>query len=197
MNPFTITDEDVRDLGAAMERRFGSRIRSKVDSRLMRVIGWLLQLKGIVQADRFATDCTTTIARTIYTPYALGDPTVDLFGQVCTLAHEHQHVVDRGWRMYLGYLCNRRTRAWYEARAYAVGCEVEMAGGWAVDVDAIVRRVDVYGFDEAALGVFARELRTAWNVIREEGPISEVGRWTVGWLKQRESDKLTKEVGDV
>jgi hypothetical protein len=116
-----------------MQKEFGFTVVQKDDSELMKVVGTLLDIFGVQDKEQFMKDFVTTIGKTIYPCFKIGEPTHDdrwsLWAQVRVCVHECQHVVQggrEGWATFDSrYVTSSSFRAGYEAEAYGADMEME------------------------------------------------------------------------
>lgn len=193
MQTYTLTPADVVAVWAATSEAFDSRFAGKGDSELMKRAAFLLQLAGVLDAERFLERFATTIGSRIYLPWvpgAVGPGVPSLWSQVDTCVHEHVHVEQ--WRRDPAEFVYRYTqpdgRALLEADA--IGAELEVQW-WRGDEDLnghILRAVD--GLKAYALGVLdraiAREaLLMRAEMIRQGGRLSPVADCVARFLEVR------------
>jgi len=105
----TPTVELVQGLWDHMEDHCGTR-RARKTAVEMQLVGGFLDAIGILDAEDFLSRYTTTIGRTIYTPWEVG--VGDLASQMLICVHEHQHVHQ--------YLKGGVTFAWEEVQSRGV-----------------------------------------------------------------------------
>ena len=127
-----ITSNQVKDFWSFMMKEFGAKVEQKNDAMLMKVAAEFLESLHIQSKDDFMKHFVTTIGKTIYIPFVIGDLGLDdrwpLWNQVRVCVHECQHVVQgerEGWAAFGSkYLTSSSYRAGYEAEAF--GCDMEM-----------------------------------------------------------------------
>ena len=132
-----LTKENTIGLWEHLQEEFGSDIKSKPDSDMMKSIGPILDAMGIMDQDVFMKRYTTTIFETIYIPFTLGDTAATperphgypLFNQARLAVHEHMHVRQyqrEGAVKFCGsYLLQKSARAHWEAEALLTGLEIQ------------------------------------------------------------------------
>ena len=136
-----ITPALIRTLWTYLSEEFNSEIAPKQQSKLMTAAGSFLDTLGVLDKQKFLDNYVTTIHRTIYTPFEIGDPTTwSLRSQMRLAVHEHQHIVqgDReGWLSFdARYLASRTARAAYEAEAFGAEMELEVYLDATIDLPA-------------------------------------------------------------
>lgn len=123
-----LTSEVVKQLWAHMCDRYGTAVVRKQES-------WLMRLAArVLSTPRFLDAYVTTLGKTIYVPFKIGEESDDwsLVAQAAVCAHEHQHIVQQrrdgfwySWR----YAANSGARAGYETEAYRATLEMKYALG--------------------------------------------------------------------
>lgn len=119
-----VTPQLVQNVWTYLGKVYDTHVIDKSDSTEMALVGTFLSKLGIQDKDIFMKKYTTTIGRSIYTPFTVGVPTADypLMGQIIVAAHEHQHVVQSSsegdFSFTMNYLLKPDMRAKYEAEAY-------------------------------------------------------------------------------
>jgi hypothetical protein len=184
-----LTPALVIDLYGYMSGVYHSKVVPKGTSGAMKAAGWALDLMGIQDAQTFATRYTTTIGRTIYLPYALGETqdSAVLAKQIGTCVHEHQHVEqydNGGWRWQWAYLTDPSARARYEAEAYAT--DIEMAfwyNGARLDPYALAAKLKAYGCGAGDVAVAARILAASASIAWRGGVAHTPSRRAIAWLE--------------
>jgi len=126
----TPSPDTVKSFWDYMQQEYSSKIVAKDESAVMKVAATLLDTLNIQDKEQFMQNFVTTLHRTIYIPFDLGEshPQWSLWGQIRVCVHEHQHIEqgDRdGWATFsTRYVTSSSFRASYEAEAY--GCDMEM-----------------------------------------------------------------------
>jgi hypothetical protein len=188
------TPEDVQGLWAFMRKTFGTRVVQKVDAGAMRVVSAALGAMGIVNARDFMTRFATTIGRTIYVPFVPGDETTgatgwDLWQQMLTCAHEHQHVVqlDRDGKVRFGfeYLRKKAARARYEAEARTTEVELHFWRFGAIpNLERLVEGLSSYALRPADITAALSTLRSNAEAIRRGAVLTQAGHAAISWLEE-------------
>lgn len=124
-----LTSEVVKQLWEHMCERYGTTVVHKQDS-------WIMRLAArVLTTPRFLDAYVTTLGKTIYVPFEIGEESDDwsLVAQAAVCAHEHQHLVQQrrdgfwyGWR----YAVDSGARAGYETEAYRATLEMKYALGY-------------------------------------------------------------------
>lgn len=113
-----------------MQKEYGSTVVQKATSATMHAAASFLSVLNIQSKDQFMKDFVTTLHRTIYIPFKIGEQNDrwSLWSQMRVCVHEHQHIEqgDReGWATFsLRYVTSSSFRAGFEAECY--GCDMEM-----------------------------------------------------------------------
>lgn len=116
-----------------MQKEFNANVVQKDSSELMKVVATLLVVFGVQDKEQFMKDFVTTIGKTIYPCFKIGETTPDgrwpLWAQVRVCVHECQHVVQggrEGWATFDSrYVTSSSFRAGYESEAYGADMEME------------------------------------------------------------------------
>ena len=177
------------DFWRHLSAHYGTVVLKKAESPLMKACGTGLSLLRLQTRPEFMKRYTTVINRRIYLPYALDEPGSDaaLWGRIATAVHEHQHVVQAaevGFAHFASrYLLSARSRARWEAEAYATEIELmRWAGRTTRTIESIVDGLKAYGCDAPARAE-AREELTRFSEANE--PRLEATLVAVPWLIQR------------
>lgn len=190
--PVNPTPGDVKDFWAYMQKRYGTTVVDKNNAAEMKIVAEFLDIIGILNKDDFLKKYTTTIGKTIYTPFSIGfdAPGWDLFGQIRICAHEHQHVVqytERGGIAFQwDYAVSSAKRTMYEVEAYRTGMELT----WRYlrqmqDARAIAAGLRNYGCSDDDIKVAEKALLLAIPTIKAGGLTTEAGRIAAEWLDAR------------
>lgn len=121
MERILLTPDIVKSIWSYLSTCLNSRIRSKRSSVVMRVAAFFVARFSPMTKDEFYDRYATTIFRTIYLPFEVGElsTTWGPLRQFKLAVHEHQHIVQAkrdGWIRYSWrYLRSTRARALYEA----------------------------------------------------------------------------------
>jgi hypothetical protein len=171
-----------------MSDHYGTRLARK-DAPEMQLAATALEEMGILDAEDFLRRFTTTLGRTIYTPYEIGvGDERKLASQLRTCVHEHQHVVQYyrgGVRFAFEYATDTARRAHYEADAHRCSLELHY---WMYGKVQNVRRVAEtlvdYGCTGADIDVCEKALLMTAKVVEQGGVSSDAGKVAVEWLNQ-------------
>jgi len=183
------TPQQVKDLWKHLSDRYGSKVKHKASAAEMKLIGEALDLIGILDASSFMGDFTTTINKTIYTPFEVGVPSDGhtLWSQIVIGAHEHQHVIqarDMGVQFAVLYLTDDTWRSAYEGEAYRVSLTMDYwHHGSLPSVEGYVNSMRSYGVSDASLDFFRRYLELSLPTIRDGGLADEASRTAIEWLE--------------
>lgn len=183
-----ITPEIVIGAWEHLEDHFGSR-RARKTAPEMAMAAQMLEQMGILEAEDFLNRFTTTIARTIYTPFEVGDPaTHSLRSQLLIGAHEHHHVwqflqdpVQFTWQ----YISDSAGRAAYEADAFRCNQEISFwLDGTVPDPEATAENLRYYACSDTDVKVTTVALRSSAVTARSGGVVNESSRVMIDWLEE-------------
>jgi len=192
-----LTSQLVRDFWLHMQQHYGSTVVAKNDSAVMAAAAMLLDTLNILDKERFLKDFVTTLGKTIYIPFKLGDDDWSLWDQTKVCVHEHQHVVQGerdGWATFGSrYLSSSSWRAGYEAEAY--GCDLELEfwkGGHGFNPYDYalwrVRALKSYGCTEADISQAAAMLGIRAGVVVQGVVENDASKVAIAWLDQHAPD---------
>lgn len=189
-----ITPELVKDFWAYMTGKYGTTAKSKADAEEMKLIGQLLGFLKISDPNAFLSNFTTTIGKTIYIPFTIGEPNEhwSLEGQLGVCMHEHQHVIqamDAGEALFFArYLLDPTWRATYEGEGYRTNMTLNFqVFGVEPDVQPYMKSIASYGLGTAELAFFQQFLQMSIPVITSGGVPDESARVTLAWLHARQA----------
>jgi len=183
--------EEVRMFWRFMQERYRTTVVDKNNSIEMKLVARGLDALGIVNKDRFLKSFTTTIGRCIYTPFEVGSSKGgwDLWHQIVTCVHEHQHVVqhDReGFKYEVSYVIDRAARARWEAEAYRSNIELEFwRYGTTPSAQHLASLLRDYGCRDDDIEVAAKSLALSAVSVEKGALINEATRVALGWLNER------------
>lgn len=174
-----ITSQTVRKLWSYLQSQYSTTVTHKQDAPEMSLISWI--------TPNFLTRYTTTIGRTIYTPFEIGVPSDgwSLESQVAVAAHEHQHIVQAnrdGALYYFSYLFNSAARARYESEAYQSTLEVKWFLGQEIYPDNVADGLANYGCSAADVTQARNTLERYADAIRRGDVMTEAGQETIFFL---------------
>lgn len=184
-----LTEDIVRRLWDHMEKSFGSH-RARKEGPEMRTIANMLDEMGVLDGQDFLRRYTTTLGRTIYTPFEIGVPSpgYDLAAQARTCVHEHQHVqqfLEGGPRFSLDYLTDSAHRAAYETEAMKCNLEVHFwLTGKLLDVAAMARGLKYYACTDDDIVVVTRALSMIAKTVEKGGVSSDAGKVAIKWFNE-------------
>jgi len=187
MNP---TPEQVKGLWNYMTNKYGTTVKAKADATEMKLIAEGLDLIGILDAEAFLTQFTTTIGSTIYTPFKVGDdyPNLTLWEQIEVCAHEHQHILQfqrDGLGFALQYLMDPTWRAVYEGEGYRVTMTLHhWHYGTLPPVEKYVTAIESYGISGATQEFFEKYLTMSCKTLELGGVPDEAAKVALDWLTQ-------------
>jgi hypothetical protein len=185
------TPEDAKGLWAFMTKTFETRVIHKADAGAMRAVGAALGAMGIVNARDFMTRFATTIGRRIYLPFVPGTdaPGWDLWQQMLTCAHEHQHVaqLDRDGKVRFGfdYLRSKAARARHETEARTTEVELHFwRFGTIPNLERLVEGLSSYALRPADITAALSALRSQAEAIRRGAVLTQAGQVAISWLEE-------------
>ena len=171
-----------------MTETYGSEVQNKASAEEMQLIGRVLDVMGILDKDAFLTQFTTTIGRTIYTPFTVGvaAPGHDLWAQMVICAHEHEHVVQARDALFpVRYLLDQTWRATYEGEAYRTSMNLEhWHRGKVPPVEGYVNAAKSYGLDEKHLTFFRKYLKLSVPTLEQGGIPGPAALVAIAWLEK-------------
>lgn len=185
-----LTPEVVKQLWTCMCERYGTTVVRKQDSWIMRLAARVLPTSDFLEG------YVTTIGRTIYVPFEIGDESPvgshmwSLEGQAAVLGHELMHVVQErrdGWKYSWRYATSTHARAMYETEAYRATLEIKWVLGadrWDIESEAN-RHADGlknYGCTSADVEQARALLLSYTNEIQKGGIVCETSRAIVEYL---------------
>jgi hypothetical protein len=184
-----ITPELVIGAWEYLEDHFGSR-RLRKSAPEMAMVAGVLEQMGILDAEDFLARYTTTLGRSIYTPWEVGEGN-NLLGQLMVGAHEHQHVhqficdpIHHTWR----YSSDSALRAAYEADAFRCNQEVMWwARGRVPDPESTAENLKDYACSATDIVVTAQALRSSAITAKAGGIVSDAGKVIIPWLEEHAS----------
>lgn len=121
------TAADALAVWCHLQEHYGTNVKQKADSAVMKAAASALGLVGVMERKVFLDRYATTLGSTIHMQYEPGDPSRPAVSQIRLAVHEHQHVVQgrRDTLYEARYLASKTSRATYEAEAW--GAELEVA----------------------------------------------------------------------
>ncbi len=184
MHPPTVAM--VTGLWDHLSDHYGTRLARK-DAPEMQLVASALEEMGILDAEYFLKNFTTTLGRTIYTPYEIGVGNEGaLAAQLRTCVHEHQHVVQYlkgGIRFAFEYGTDSARRAHYEADAFRCSLELHYwMYGKVQNVRKVAESLRHYACSAADIDVCEKALRMTAKVVEKGGVSSDAGKVAVEWL---------------
>ena len=186
------TEQKVKNYWDYISRVYGMKIVQKRNSHLMKFISWFLNLFNIVPKDFFMNSFTTTIGKTVYVPFELGNGLGDnqtLESQFSTLVHENQHVIQymrEGIKFFVKYLFSSSCRARYEAEAYTSNLELYyFMYGSIFDVYKVAKSLQYYNCSYKDIGEAVDILNTNVILIQNGKSICESSNVAIMWLEEQ------------
>lgn len=185
-----VTPELVKAFWAHMAQKYGTVAKAKADADEMKLISQVLGTLKVTDPVAFMSRFTTTIGRTIYIPFTIGEETDthSLWGQIVICAHEHQHVIqaqEAGDVLFsLRYLLDPTWRATYEGSAYRVSMTLHYwLTGQQPDVAPYLKSIASYGLGAEETAFFEKYLRMSVPTIVAGGVADEAAREAIAWLE--------------
>jgi hypothetical protein len=172
-----------------MELAYGSKLARK-DAPEMLLIANMLEEMGVQGSDLFLRRYTTTLGKTIYTPFDVGveSPGYDFASQIRTCVHEHQHVkqfLDAGPKFSLDYLTDSAHRAAYEVEAMKCNMEIHFwLFGKLPGINGMAWKLTDYACTDADIGVTIKALEMIARTVEQGGVSSDAGKVAVNWLNE-------------
>jgi hypothetical protein len=184
MNP---KPHEVRAFWKHMSDHFRSSIVRKSDATEMSFVGHFLGIIGVLSKDEFLRNFTTTIGRKIYVPFEVGDEdSDDLWAQVKTCVHEHQHIVqslNEPITYATNYLLDKSARARYEAEAYSTALEMDRwRFGRSEDPASYAVPLRHYGLGEEHIGVAIKSMKISALAIASGAVVTKASRVATRWM---------------
>jgi hypothetical protein len=184
-----LTAQIVKDFAKYMTNKFGATIIDKNDAAGMKMIAMFLDMMGILHANDFMDDFSTTIGRRIYLPFVPGAATPSLHAQVELIVHELQHVEQYNsspFKFIRQYLLSDAKRAQYEAEAYSTNMEMYWwYCGKLLNYKTLAGLLYNYSCDADDVIVVVKHLRICGEVVKRGGVYNEVSKVAIKWLNRR------------
>ena len=188
-----LTAEIVVGLQEHFAKNFRSRIVRKGDSEDMKLVGQALEDMGILDADAFLKQYSTTIGRVIYPCFEIGVEPPSFVNQACIISHENMHVAQHareGVKFALRYLTDSAYRAAYEAEAFTTSMEVRwMLTGKLSDPQKTAELLRAYNVREQDIETCAKRLKIVGRTVELGGISTPAG--LAAWSYFREIRLLT------
>lgn len=181
-----------RDIAPDLVRRFADHMADEYQATIKTkdgfdgaMLGAGLGLLG-VDSGKYAT----TIGRTIYLPHPAGSPheVWDLWGQIETITHECQHIVQHDRTGLLGHAfryAQAAGRTMLEAEAYSTAMDLAMWRRGSIDrwwLDWRPEALRGYLVGELDVAVMRRTLLALAPTVRRGGIVTHAGRTAISWL---------------
>lgn len=186
-----LTSQMVKDFWAYMTDKYGTTVKSKANANEMELIASFLNVMGITDKEAFLTRFTTTIGKTIYVPFTIGEEKDcwNLWAQTLVCVHEHQHVIqamNTGEGLFFArYLLDPTYRATYEGEGYRTNMTLNFwAHGTTPDVEPYLYSIKSYGLGEAETTFFRKFLTMSIPTIIAGGIPDEAARVAIAWLEE-------------
>lgn len=185
-----ITPDLVQRFWADAIKEFDADSVDKDDSGFMKAVGGFLDAIGILDKEDFLERFTTTIFKTIYRPFKVGEPNgmYSLWEQVTVLVHELVHVQqykDDPFGFPFAYVANKSARSEYEAQAYSADLEMHYwMHGHLYDVHSRAANLKYYGLEQEHIDYAASYLESIGMTIENsDAAINPVAAWAMDWLE--------------
>lgn len=181
--------DSVLGLWSYMAKKHGVTVRHKHDSTFMANVGRLLQRLSIMSYNQFMSGFVTTIGKTIYLPFDLGDTERwSYWDQIILCAHEFQHVIQyerEGMSFFLGYLFSSSKRARFECEAFRSLLEMEF-WRWQsllITMKYIALKLRYYGCKDVDVIATEAYLRACLPTIEAGGVRNQASKEVIAWLR--------------
>ena len=188
-----ITPDLVKRFWAEALEKFDASSVDKDDSTFMKAIGGFLDAIGILDKKDFLERFTTTIFKTIYRPFKIGDANSEysLWEQMSVLVHELVHVEQYKADPFgfpFAYVANKSARAQYEAEAYSADLEMHYwMHGHLYDVKSRAANLQYYGLEQEHIDYAASYLESIGMTIENsDAAVNPVAAWAMDWLEAAE-----------
>lgn len=185
-----ITPSEVVAFWNYLQNVYGTSRFTKQDSNEMAILGNLLDALGILNREEFIGRFTTTILKSIYTPFTVGIPSGswDLWHQVVIGVHEHIHVLqhtNEGLKYDAYYLADSAARARYETEAYRSALEIECwrYRAFKSTPKQLAEKLRNYACSEMDIRVAEKTLELSKMSIEQGAVFSPVTRVAIEWLE--------------
>jgi hypothetical protein len=187
-----------KDFWQHMQYVYGTKIVDKNTSKSMSFIGCFLSMFGILDKEIFLNEYATTINKTIYLPFIVGNTSdeKELFNEVLLCVHEHQHVVQYiklKNKYSAGYIFNHKKRAYFETEAYTTSLEIYY---WffkeSIDTQYLANKLSNYNCSKKDIANSKNKLDENLKLIESGKIISESGKTAIFWL-EKNAKNLQKE----
>ena len=173
---------EVVNLWNALAEKFQLRLIDKRDSQEMLFLGEVLEQLGVMDQQAFLERYATTIGRSVYLPFELGDPeSRSLLSQAMTICHEaqhgHQHSTKGRSRWAIKYVADPAFRGAEEAEALTTGCEVYfLLTGKVLDPRPQAEKLIHYALGEDDIDTVAKRLNSTFKTVKAGGIITDAGK---------------------
>ena len=183
-----LTKEDVQNAWKYMSKYYDFDIIDKSNAKEMQIAGWALELMDIQDSDDFLKRYTTTIGRNIYVPFEIGEGSQSkLKLQLCTLAHEAQHVVQfrrNSGKFVFRYLTSDAARASYEADALRANMEMYWyMTGKLLSPKKLSDSLVGYSIGDDDRRVVYKNLMISSKVVKRGGVITGTSKTLIKWMQ--------------
>lgn len=190
-----INKEFVQDFYEDMKKKYKATYVHKDKSSTMSIVAWFLDKMGILDKKAFLNNFTTTINKTIYHPFTIGEGDEDeLWSQIKTLVHEVIHIEqgrEEGFTRYAyDYLFDKDKRARYEAEAYRSGMVLDW-GRFKMFVEPknIAEKLYSYGLEKKHVEFAEEFLKKSIPSIKAGAIFHEVVLYSLQYLELENSYK--------
>jgi hypothetical protein len=185
------TSQMIEEYSNHISKIYNIKITSKKNSFLMKFIAWFLNLFNIMSKKVFMNIFTTTIGKTIYVPFKLGDEacSLSLEGQFVTLIHENQHVLQymkEGFLFMIKYLISSSARAKYEAEAYSSNLELcYFLHNSLFEISSVANSLKYYNCSQKDIMLATEILNNNVTLIKNGKSICEASAVAILWLEEK------------
>ena len=189
--PIDLTPAQTQAFWRYFQKIYGTRVVQKATAREMKAIAWFLDLIGVMDHKSFLSNYTTTIGKTIYTPYKIGKPNDGWtnWGQCVTCIHEHVHVDQYNrhgrFKFFTRYLLSSAKRAMYEAEAYRSNMELHFwRHGRLPDIKKLAGKLESYGCAKIDIKVAEKLLASSAMAVKRGAVINRASKFGIRWLER-------------
>ncbi len=186
---------EVKAFWSHMLGLYQSQVVDKKSSSKMKLAGWFLEKMGILDRQSFLENFTTTIGRSIYIPYKIGEEKngFSLWAQASICVHEHQHIEQLDREGYVAFSCqylfSSSKRAAYEAEAYLCNIELHFwRYGKLLDPYLLAAKLKHYGCSKKDIAVTQAFLEEASDKVCQGEVITRASQQAIAWMNAHVPD---------
>lgn len=178
------TNQRMYELIKYLCKKHNAEVINKASATEMKLIGWALDLMGVVDKEYFLNNFATTIGNNIYLPFSIEKPTKR---QIEVFVHELHHTrqFQRNPKMPSQYILSSAKRAHFEARA--MECDLEMHWYFykkLLNIDALAYNLKFYGCTKTDINTVKKHLKSVAVTIKHGGIHNKVSKDAINWLQK-------------